>query len=99
VSQIALRPDAAAELEEAHDWYETQRPGSGDGFLLEFRRVVARILENPMQFPVVHGDVRRALFHRFPYALFFRIAGDSITVIACFHGRRDPSEWQARADV
>jgi len=96
VSQLSLRPEAAAELEEAHDWYESQQPGFGEEFLLEFRRVVTRILENPLQFPEIHEDVRRALFHRFPYALFFRILEDDIRVIACFHGNRDPRGWQAR---
>jgi toxin ParE1/3/4 len=58
---------------------------------------VERISANPRQFPVVHKDIRRTLLQRFPYTLMFVIeADDTVTVIACFHGSRDPSEWQRR---
>lgn len=47
-------------------------------------------------FPVVFKAVRRALLRRFPYALFFVIEDEVIFVIACFHGNRDPLQWQNR---
>ena len=51
----------------------------------------------PRQFPVVYQNVRTALLRRFPYALMFVIeADDTLTVIACFHGSRDPARWQER---
>jgi hypothetical protein len=52
----------------------------------------------PQQFPVIYKNVRRALLRRFPYALMFVIEADeTLTVIACFHGSRDPEHWQKRA--
>ena len=40
----------------------------------------------------------RALLRRFPYSLMFVIEADeTVTVIACFHGSRDPAHWQKRA--
>jgi hypothetical protein len=53
---------------------------------------------NPRQFPVVHKNIHRALLRRFPYALMFVIEPEeALTVIACFHGSRDPVHWQQRA--
>jgi hypothetical protein len=53
---------------------------------------------DPRQFPVVYKRIRRALLRRFPYALMFVIEADeALTVIACFHGSRDPAHWQKRA--
>jgi hypothetical protein len=53
---------------------------------------------NPRQFPVIYKDVRRTLRRRFPYTLMFVIeAHETLTVIACFHGSRDPAHWQERA--
>jgi toxin ParE1/3/4 len=50
-----------------------------------------------LQFPAIHKSVRRALLRRFPYALMFVIETDgTVTVIACFHGSRDPMRWQKR---
>jgi hypothetical protein len=52
---------------------------------------------NPWQFPVVYKSIWRALVREFPYALMFILGGDeTLTVIACFHGSRDPVRWQGR---
>jgi len=57
-----------------------------------------RMSASPRQFPVIYKSVRRALLRRFPYALMFVIEpDDTLTVIACFHGRRDPARWRRRA--
>ena len=89
---------ARAELIDAQDWYENEVPGLGRRFRAAVDAVVQRINANPRQFPVVYKSIRRALLHRFPYALMFVIAADkTLTVIACFHGSRDPERWQKRA--
>lgn len=88
---------ARQELIEARDWYENRSPGLGRSFVGHVDAAVERIFANPAQFPVVHKNIRRALLRRFPYALMFVTeADDSITVIACFHGSRDPAQWQRR---
>jgi hypothetical protein len=43
----------------------------------------------------VHGEVRRLVVRRFPYAVYFREVGDELLVLA-IHGRQDPRRWQAR---
>ena len=78
-------------------WYEAQSSGLGERFLAEIGHTVTRIGDHSQQFPIVFNDVHRARLRRFPYALFFRVAGDAIYVIACFHGSRDPQRWQGRA--
>jgi len=87
---------ASADLTEAQDWYEAKVRGLGLKFLAAIDALVNRVVASPRQFPVVHKSVRRALSHRFPYALFFIEDGDTLLVIACMHSRRDPSEWQRR---
>ena len=65
-----------------------------------FREAIDALTEplstNPQQFPIVFRSLRRALLRRFPYPLFFAVAGDTIFVIACFHASRDPLQWQKR---
>jgi toxin ParE1/3/4 len=51
----------------------------------------------PLQFPQIFKSVRRARVKIFPYGLFFVIDGDALLVIACFHSRRDPQQWQSRS--
>jgi plasmid stabilization system protein ParE len=89
---------ARAELIDAQDWYENEAPGLGRRFRAAVDAVVERMSATPRQFPVIYKNVRRALLRRFPYALMFVIGADeALTVIACFHGSRDPAHWQKRA--
>lgn len=41
-------------------------------------------------------DTRQALVRRFPYRVLYRLLGEEIVVVACFHARRDPSNWKLR---
>ena len=91
-----FRPAAAADLERAYVWYETERAGLGEEFLDEVYTSVQAVLERPESFPILHRETRRALVRRFPYALFFRVVGERIVFVACFHVRRNPSAWKRR---
>lgn len=94
-STLIVLPAARLELIAAQDWYE-QAAGLGAAFRTEVDRQIARILDNPRQFPAVLRDVRRARLRRFPYGLFFREHAGRTVLIACFHGSRDPLVWERR---
>ena len=91
-----VRPLAEADLESVARWYEDERPGLADRFLTDVDRTFARIRERPLQFPTVSGDVRRALLHTFPYAVYFRTSDEIIVVLAVLHLRRNPKVWRGR---
>jgi plasmid stabilization system protein ParE len=96
VLPVVFGAAAATELAEAHDWYGARNPAVAARFLAEVGIVIERIATAPAEFPIVHRDIRRARCRRFPYSLFFRVAGDAAQVIACFHSSRDPRHWQRR---
>ena len=92
---VIFTPHASDELIEAQDWYEHEAPGLGPRFRAAVDAVIERMIDNPRLFPTIHKNVRRALLRRFPYALMFVIETDeSLTVISCFHGSRDPANWR-----
>lgn len=94
--RLIIRPEAEAELADAFEWYERHAAGLGDDFLLAIDRVVDSIVGNPFQYPVLYRNLRRALIRRFPYQVLFLVGSDTISVIAVFHGARDPRRWQHR---
>lgn len=96
--KIIVRPAAAADIEDAHQWYRDKRPELGAEFLVAVRQAGARIRDNPEAYPVVHREARRIRLRRFPYSLLYRVYPDVIVVVACIHGRRDPLIWKARLD-
>jgi plasmid stabilization system protein ParE len=61
LKQVIVRPAAAADIEDAYRWYESQRVGLGDEFLEALRVTRDRVLEQPEAFPALHRNTRRAL--------------------------------------
>ena len=96
MTKLGVRPEAEIDGFEAALWYESERPGLGLEFLDAVREALRQIERMPLRFPVVSGDVRRALLRRFPFGVFFFVEGDSATVIAILHLHRDPSSWERR---
>jgi plasmid stabilization system protein ParE len=91
-----VAPEAAADLDEAYAWYERQRSGLGEEFLGCVEARIEQICRNPEWFPTVHEQYRRALVRRFPYAVFYELAGEMVTIYSIFHTARDPSKWRQR---
>jgi len=91
-----FRPQADQEVQSARRWYEEQRPRLGIEFANAIDEVVERISSNPLAFPIVHNETRRAVVRRFPYGIYFRVSEDQIVVTAVMHGRRHPRRWQGR---
>ena len=67
---VVFRPQAGDEVVEVRGWYEARRPGLGDEFGSEVDAAVTRIAERPSAYPRVHGETRRAVLNRFPYAIY-----------------------------
>jgi len=94
--KLIYRPAAGRDLDRVYSWYESKRKGLGEEFLAEVRAMADQILEHPEAFPILYRGTRRALVHRFPYSLFYRILGETIVVISCFHTSRNPALWRSR---
>jgi plasmid stabilization system protein ParE len=93
--RVDFRPQAEAEVVETRDWYEGRRNGLGAEFRAALEETIDRIAANPLMYPTVHEETRRAILERFPYAVYFRVAGDDIVVLAV-HGRQNPRRWRLR---
>ena len=97
MTHVSFTRAAQSELLDAQVWYEAKKPGLGRRFRSGMDEDVKRIASNPRQFPMLRKQSRRAVLDRFPYAVIFTINEDeSVTVLACIHGSRDPVRWQER---
>jgi len=93
---VSIGPQAERETQEAARWYKNESPELGIAFLEVVQQTLQAIGENPLHFPLVYRDTRRALLRRFPYGIFFRIRPEQIKVIAIVHLSRDPNRWRKR---
>jgi plasmid stabilization system protein ParE len=94
--RLIFRPEAEADLLRAFNWYEEQRPGLGREFMEEVSRCQEAIEQRPLSFAVVHDTARRAMTHRFPYALIFVVGPDVVSVVAAFHMAGNPESLSLR---
>ena len=95
--KLRLRSVAEADVAEAIQWYAEQKPDLGARFFEALSSTLRSIERNPKLYPVVDGEMRRALFPKpFPYMVLYRIEGDMISVYAVLHQARDPARWKRR---
>lgn len=92
-----LTAEARQELDEALTWYRQRQAGLEARFFEEFRELIARIRDNPHQFPEAYKQSRKAVFPKtFPYTIYFHIQEDVAVILAVFHGSRKAKEWKGR---
>lgn len=94
--RLLVRSSAQAEIRNAWQWYEERKLGLGDRLEFALDGVFDRICDNPFQYQEIYPTVHRAPLGDFPYGVFYRVHGNVVSVIAFFHARRDPKQWQHR---
>jgi plasmid stabilization system protein ParE len=87
---------AENELDEARDYYNAQRPGLGDEFLVEVLLTLERIQAYPAAWPHLSRQTRRCRTRRFPYGVVYRATQDEILIVAVAHLHRRPLYWAER---
>ena len=95
--RVHIRPEAETDIKEAAIWYEKQQKSLGNDFLDEVQSTFEIISNNPHLYVEIHRQVRRALIHRFPFAIYYRIEKKRLIVFAVMHGSRHPRQWKQRA--
>ncbi|MEI6449828.1 MAG: type II toxin-antitoxin system RelE/ParE family toxin [Actinomycetes bacterium] len=74
--RLVVRAAAEADILDAALWYEQRSPGLGAELLRAVDVTLAEVVRMPARFPLVHGESRRALLRRFPYAACFVASPD-----------------------
>lgn len=81
---------ARQDILEAYLWYEQQRVGLGDEFILCLDDAQGKIIRFPQSAPKAYSHYYRYLLRRFPYALYYRLFNARIIVVGIFHFKRNP---------
>jgi plasmid stabilization system protein ParE len=95
--ELIVSPEAEADIAEARDWYDERALGLGMDLVLAVRATISAIVQNPFQYQIVWKRYRRARIARFPYGLIYAVSDKDITVVSCFHDRRNPKIWKRRS--
>jgi plasmid stabilization system protein ParE len=95
-----LRP-ARAELRGAARRYEQERVGLGQRFALAVDKSISDVIAHPQRWPLMPSvpddlGIHRRLVDGFPYAVIYRVQGESVEIVAVMHGRQSPDYWKDR---
>jgi plasmid stabilization system protein ParE len=90
---LRVRRQAELDVDDAYAWYESRSEGLGEAFIRSVDACFSRLRRHPEAYTIVHGRVRRARLHRFPYSVFYVIREDFIDVLAVYHARRRPRRF------
>lgn len=99
---VQLLPAAQKESEQAAEWYEAQRPGLGEDFLLALDAAYEDIERHPhrplrVELPNLEGrEFHQKMLRRFPYKIIYEVRASEVLVVAIAHVRRKPSYWVDR---
>ncbi len=96
IYQLIISPEAELDIQNGFEWYEQRSSGLGSEFVRAIDNSLALIGRNPLVYPIVYRQVRRVLIRRFPYGVIYLLEDDVISIIACFHVKRNPKQWQDR---
>ena len=90
---LVFRRRFKVDLVAGFDWYEEQRSSLGEYFLSAVHSTLKSVELYPEIFVSVHGEVRRAIVSRFPFAIFYLVEPKRIVVLRLLHTARDPNLW------
>lgn len=96
--RVTSHRDADQDVVEAIAFYREHSPRAAERLIDELQATTDRICIDPLRFPIVEDDVRRARVNRFPFDIYYIAARDSIKVIALTHHHRHPDHWRHRLD-
>ena len=94
--RLEFHPEAELELIEAAVYYEQQVPGLGERFEAEIRRATDLLLDQPEIGTPADQNLRKFILTRFPFTLYYNVAGDVLRLEAVAHQYRRPGYWKVR---
>lgn len=93
---LLFTTEAKLDVQDAWLWYEKQRAGLGDEFILSLEATLSEIERTPLIYQIQFKDIRIALLKRFPYKAVFTVEKEQIIIIGVLNSKRDPTVWITR---
>lgn len=88
--------DAREDIDDAHEWYETQDVVRGDQFLTELYEMIAALRATPERYGFVFDPLRAAPLRVSKYLVYYTVEPGHIEVVGVLHASADPQQWLGR---
>jgi hypothetical protein len=77
--ELFIAPEAEQDMADAYGWYEDRRTDLGEDFLSCVDACIQGICRPPQMHVPIYENYRRGLVRRFPYAVIYEYAADTVT--------------------
>lgn len=94
--KVALSPDAVLDYDESFAWYAKRSRKSALDFENEIAAAIDRIAEGHEACPRFDDIYQYTRLKRFPFAVVFRVEGNSAHIMAIAHNSRNSGFWKSR---
>jgi toxin ParE1/3/4 len=95
--EVEFRIEAQKDILDAIAWYEKNREGLGDEFLIAVENEKHFIEQNPHYCEDKYKGIRKAITKKFPYILYYKIESETkVLVYAVLHMKRSSKLWRKR---
>ena len=91
IYRVSIEEDAKFDIAEAYDWYLKISEKICTSFLLELKKTLDYLIENPFLFQLVYKDFRKVPVKRFPFVLLYKIETDIVKLYRVFPTNMDPT--------
>jgi len=95
--RLIIKDGAVSDTIEAFEYYETQKDGLGEQFLIDLENTYQKISKDPQHFSFVSADkakkMRDAKLNGFPYLVIFEIEGKAVIIYAVHNTHKKPRSF------
>jgi hypothetical protein len=89
--RISIEEDAKFDIAEGYDWYSKISPKICDSFLVQIKRTIGYLEENPFLFQLVYKDYRQVPIKKFPFVILYKTDAYTVKIYRVFPTNMDPS--------
>lgn len=93
---VRVEPNAQREAKIGLAFYLARDPKLAVRLSRAFEKVLQEIGKNPFRWAEVEDGIREAIVVGWPYAIYYRLEDEAISVFSIFNTNRDPQEWMDR---
>lgn len=96
-AELSVHPEARNELRDAILYYRKVSPYVAAEFVDVYEAAVAEILLAPKSHPLIIDECRRKVLRKFPFSIFYSVAGNEVRLLAIVNQYREPFYWLGRS--
>lgn len=90
IYNLQIKEEASLEIIEAFLYYEEQKTGLGEKFLVQLEKYLKILRETPFLYQTKSFSFREAYLIKFPYLIIFEVVSSEVIVYSVFNTSRNP---------